>query len=180
MIGITIYQIYTINLMLSTNMQKLAIVIAAALAVTACSHSHDHAHSHQHEAAASMPTLPASLPVDTTALQHHHWQLTHIDNQLVESNAFLKAPTLEITEQMKVNGTAGCNQYMGQGSLDDDKLQVSQLAMTMKMCEEEAMQLERTFTENLAKENQVILTSSEMYLINDDHQLRFQLKDWLH
>lgn len=45
-------------------------------------------------------------------LQHHHWQLSHIDGKALTENEDTLIPRLEIGENLTTNGFAGCNQFL--------------------------------------------------------------------
>ena len=68
-----------------------------------------------------------SAPLSAQSLQHHHWVLEKIDGLplLAEKG---KAPDLEIGEQLRANGSAGCNRYFGQVELQGSQLRIKQMA----------------------------------------------------
>lgn len=56
-----------------------------------------------------------------------------------------KAPTVRFDASGTVSGTAGCNRYTGQYTLDGEELAVSPLASTRMMCAEDVMEQEMAY-----------------------------------
>ncbi|WP_117234803.1 META domain-containing protein [Vibrio maerlii] len=121
----------------------------------------------------------ASAEITATDLQHHNWQLTHVDGNAITVEENFQAPNLEVGEKMTANGNAGCNNYFGQGELEDGKFRIKQMGMTMKMCPDNAMQLEQAMSATLSDWADMTLTKDGMTLSNDVHTLTFKLRDWV-
>ncbi|EOD9420381.1 META domain-containing protein [Vibrio campbellii] len=143
----------------------------------------------------SLKTLVAaiSLPVLMTAcasngdnvkeitaqdLQHHNWQLVQIDGKNIAAEE-LQAPRLEIGENLTANGNAGCNNFFGQAELKDNQLRIEKMGMTMKMCMEDQMKIEKVMSETLSDWSDITLTNEGLVLKNADHELTFELRDWV-
>ncbi|EPV1124987.1 META domain-containing protein [Vibrio harveyi] len=143
----------------------------------------------------SLKTLVAaiSLPVLMTAcasngdnvkeitaqdLQHHNWQLVQIDGKNIAAEA-RQAPRLEIGENLTANGNAGCNNFFGQAELKDNQLRIEKMGMTMKMCMEDQMKIEKVMSETLSDWSDITLTNDGLVLKNADHELTFTLRDWV-
>ncbi|HHB1593403.1 TPA: META domain-containing protein [Vibrio campbellii] len=143
----------------------------------------------------SLKTLVAaiSLPVLMTAcasngdnvkeitaqdLQHHNWQLVQIDGKNIAAEE-RQAPRLEIGENLTANGNAGCNNFFGQAELKDNQLRIEKMGMTMKMCMEDQMKIEKVMSETLSDWSDIILTNEGLVLKNADHELTFELRDWV-
>ena len=143
----------------------------------------------------SLKTLVAaiSLPVLMTAcasngdnvkeitaqdLQHHNWQLVQIDGKNIAAEE-RQAPRLEIGENLTANGNAGCNNFFGQAELKDNQLRIEKMGMTMKMCMEDQMKIEKVMSETLSDWSDITLTNEGLVLINADHELTFELRDWV-
>ena len=144
----------------------------------------------------SLKTLVAaiSLPVLMTAcasngdnvkeitaqdLQHHNWQFVQIDGNNIELKERQKAPRLEIGENLTANGNAGCNNFFGQVELKDNQLRIEKMGMTMKMCMEDQMKIEKVMSESLSDWNDITLTNKGLVLKNTNHELTFELRDWV-
>ena len=143
----------------------------------------------------SLKTLVAaiSLPVLMTAcasngdnvkeitaqdLQHHNWQLVQIDGKNIAAEE-RHTPRLEIGENLTANGNAGCNNFFGQAELKDNQLRIEKMGMTMKMCMEDQMKIEKVMSETLSDWSDITLTNEGLVLINADHELTFELRDWV-
>ena len=143
----------------------------------------------------SLKTLVAaiSLPVLMTAcasngdnvkeitaqdLQHHNWQLVQIDGKNIAAEE-RQAPRLEIGENLTANGNAGCNNFFGQAELKDNQLRIEKMGMTMKMCMEDQMKIEKVMSETLSDWSDITLTNEGLVVKNADHELTFELRDWV-
>ena len=143
----------------------------------------------------SLKTLVAaiSLPVLMTAcasngdnvkeitaqdLQHHNWQLVQIDGKNIAAEE-RQAPRLEIGENLTANGNAGCNNFFGQAELKNNQLRIEKMGMTMKMCMENQMKIEKVMSETLSDWSDITLTNEGLVLKNADHELTFELRDWV-
>ena len=143
----------------------------------------------------SLKTLVAaiSLPVLMTAcasngdnvkeitaqdLQHHNWQLVQIDGKNIAAEE-RQAPRLEIGENLTANGNAGCNNFFGQAELKDNQLRIEKMGMTMKMCMEDQMKIEKVMSETLSDWSDITLTNEGLVLKNAAHELTFELRDWV-
>ncbi|WP_411572413.1 META domain-containing protein [Vibrio sp. TH_r3] len=111
-------------------------------------------------------------------LQHHNWQLVQIDGESIITPSNMQPPRLEIGEKMTANGNAGCNNFFGQGELDDNKFRIMQMGMTMKMCINDVMGTEKALSQSLSDWSEIELTNDTMTLTNDQHTLTFTLNDW--
>lgn len=111
-------------------------------------------------------------------LQHHNWQLVQIDGKNIAAEE-RQAPRLEIGENLTANGNAGCNNFFGQAELKDNQLRIEKMGMTMKMCMEDQMKIEKVMSETLSDWSDITLTNEGLVLINADHELTFELRDWV-
>ncbi|AXY00846.1 META domain-containing protein [Vibrio alfacsensis] len=144
----------------------------------------------------SLKTLVAaiSLPVLMTAcasngdnvkeitaqdLQHHNWELIQIDGKNITLEEGQTAPRLEVGENLTANGNAGCNNFFGQAELKDNQLRIAKMGMTMKMCMDDQMQIERVMADTLTNWSDMTLTNQGLVLKNADHELTFKLRDWV-
>ncbi|WP_050925107.1 META domain-containing protein [Vibrio harveyi] len=111
-------------------------------------------------------------------LQHHNWQLVQIDGKNIAAEE-RQAPRLEIGENLTANGNAGCNNFFGQAELKDNQLRIEKMGMTMKMCMEDQMKIEKVISETLSDWSDITLTNDGLVLKNADHELTFTLRDWV-
>lgn len=111
-------------------------------------------------------------------LQHHNWELVSVDGKEVIIEGREQTPRLEIGEKMMANGNAGCNNFFGQAELNDNKLRIDKMGMTMKMCVGEAMEVEKAFSQTLTEWSNVTLNKDTLTLQNEVHTLTFKLNDW--
>ncbi|WP_134646849.1 META domain-containing protein [Vibrio diabolicus] len=112
-------------------------------------------------------------------LQHHNWELVQIDGKNIELKERQQAPRLEIGENLTANGNAGCNNFFGQAELKNNQLRIEKMGMTMKMCLDDQMKIEQAMSETLTEWSDITLTKEGLMLKNDDHELTFQLRDWV-
>ncbi len=112
-------------------------------------------------------------------LQHHNWELVQIDGKNIELKDRQQAPRLEIGENLTANGNAGCNNFFGQAELKNNQLRIEKMGMTMKMCMDDQMKIEQAMSETLTEWSDITLTKEGLMLKNDDHELTFQLRDWV-
>ncbi|MCR9366448.1 META domain-containing protein [Vibrio antiquarius] len=112
-------------------------------------------------------------------LQHHNWELVQIDGKNIELKERQQAPRLEIGENLTANGNAGCNNFFGQAELKNNQLRIEKMGMTMKMCMDDQMKIEQAMSETLTEWSDITLTKEGLILKNDDHELTFQLRDWV-
>lgn len=59
--------------------------------------------------------------------------------------------TLLIEQNGHVSGSGGCNRFMGQATIEGDKISFGKLGATMMACDEARMNLERKYHDTLAK-----------------------------
>ncbi|HHF3120793.1 TPA: META domain-containing protein [Vibrio diabolicus] len=117
--------------------------------------------------------------ITTQDLQHHNWELVQIDGKNIELKERQQAPRLEIGENLTANGNAGCNNFFGQAELKNNQLRIEKMGMTMKMCMDDQMKIEQAMSETLTEWSDITLTKEGLMLKNDDHELTFQLRDWV-
>lgn len=101
------------------------------------------------------------------ALTDGEWALSSwMDDQGEEMVVTQNRATMTFADDSKVNGNAGCNQFMGKYEVNGDKIKISMGGMTMKMC------LDMTIENRMVKEipnvtsfeidgNQLILFNAE-------------------
>ena len=119
-----------------------------------------------------------SAPLSAQSLQHHHWVLEKIDGLplLAEKG---KAPDLEIGEQLRANGSAGCNRYFGQVEVQGTQLRIKQMASTMMFCPPPRQDWERAMTSTLSEWSEATLSEQQLRLKSQQHELQFKLQDWV-
>jgi heat shock protein HslJ len=115
--------------------------------------------------------LEARLGAKIVDLNNTQWQLV-IWEKVGEQN-MTPLPnsniTLNFTADGKVNGYAGCNNYMGGFTIEGEVIKMGPLASTMKACEEDLMNQEMQFTSALA--------NITRYKINAQNQLEIYYKN---
>ncbi|MDG4720692.1 MULTISPECIES: META domain-containing protein [Thalassospira] len=91
-------------------------------------------------------TGQSTMTADWSSVVGKEWQLTILTdgNKTLTPTAPIKA-SANFTEDGKVNGISGCNNYFGTYSQDAGKLTFSPLGATRKMCFGDAMDIENTF-----------------------------------
>ncbi|PFG55955.1 heat shock protein HslJ [Vibrio sp. ES.051] len=112
-------------------------------------------------------------------LKHHNWELVQIDGKNIDLKERQKTPRLEIGENLTANGHAGCNDFFGQAELKNNQLRIEKMGMTMMMCMDDQMEIEKAMSETLSKWSDITLTNDALVLKNADHELTFTLRDWV-
>ncbi|HEX5792041.1 MAG TPA: META and DUF4377 domain-containing protein, partial [Rheinheimera sp.] len=79
-------------------------------------------------------------------------------------------------EDNRLSGFTGCNNAMGNYSLDKGELVVSQLASTMMACAPAAMQREQQFSQFLQQRPKITLDGKILTLSKDDTVYQFSLQ----
>lgn len=130
-------------------------------------------------ACATNVATESQISVNATNLQHHNWELVKIDGASINTPENFDVPRIEIGENLTVNGNAACNNFFGQGELNQETFRIEQMGMTMKMCPEQVMETEMTVTQVLSDWSQVVLTDSTIVFEGKEHTLTYQLKDWV-
>lgn len=129
-------------------------------------------------ACASIEEKSASVTVKD--LQHHNWELTHIDGELISVPNKHQKPRLEIGEHFTANGMAGCNNFFGQAALNESgAFRIEKMGLTRKMCPEAEMQIEQVMTETLSSWSEITLTPENLILKSPAHELTLRLRDWV-
>ncbi len=94
------------------------------------------------------------------------WKLEYLKSDGVQYGVEDKIPTLVFSEDGKVNGFAGCNNYFGQYDLDGRSLYFDQIGSTRMHCEE-TMELEQAFLKLLNIELRGVFSESKLILSGD-------------
>lgn len=145
-------------------MKKIVTALSLSVLVAACS-----------------STPEKTRIVQDTDLQHHHWVLSKIDGNEVAKDAKGQVPDLEVGEDMFAHGMSGCNSYRGLAEINPKTgfFRVNQMAMTMKMCQGDAMDTERAMASTLSTWSKIDLGKDTLTLSNNQHTLTFTLRDWV-
>ena len=103
-------------------------------------------------------TYPASVEVDIlgktlsgcggepASLLHGEWAAEQINGKVIVSGSTV---TLNFEIDGRLNGSAGCNRYLGAFVLTGEGLGISKLGSSMMMCEQPLMDQERLFLDVL-------------------------------
>ena len=99
--------------------------------------------------ALSSTLLMSACAVDGAASGHSgHTALDLAGRSYVWTDAPKKAlvtPSIHFGNDQRVNGLAGCNNFMGGYRVEGDKLVFTQAATTMKMCDKDSMFVEQAW-----------------------------------
>jgi heat shock protein HslJ len=82
--------------------------------------------------------------------------------------------TLHINDDLSASGSAGCNNYSGQGEMDENKFRIRQMAMTRKLCEPQVMKGEQAVSQVLSGWSEIALSGNHLSLQNSVHKLIFR------
>ncbi|MDD9195698.1 META domain-containing protein [Aliivibrio sp. S3MY1] len=147
-------------------MKKLLVAVSLPVLMAACASNGDN--------------VMTDAQVSADMLQHHNWQLTQVNGKDIVASEEMEAPRLEIGEKMTANGNAGCNNFFGQGELNEEgQFRIEKMGMTMKMCMGDAMATEQAVSATLSTWSDITLTKENLILKGQDHELTFTLRDWV-
>ena len=112
-------------------------------------------------------------------LQHHRWVLMAVNGEPVDAEKLNQViPELEIGEQLKASGNAGCNRFFGQAALREDRFIIENAATTRMMCPPQQNEMERLFLQLLGQESTVAIDDERNLLLEtNETQLKFRLAD---
>lgn len=109
-------------------------------------------------------------------LQHHNWTLVQIDDDAM--TGLKNKPHLEIGENMRATGFAGCNNFFGQSVLNEDQFRIEKMGMSQKMCFGKTMEIENILSVFLTQNSTITLSEKYLELNNGAHTLTFRLDDY--
>lgn len=139
-------------------MNKKLIMMVLPVVLGACSYSND------------------TDTIHKANLRHHNWTLVQIDNDTLTD--LKNKPHLEIGENMRATGFAGCNNFFGQSVLSEDQFKIEKMGMSQKMCFGEAMEVENILSGVLTQNSTITLSKKYLELDNGTHTLTFRLDDY--
>lgn len=98
------------------------------------------------------------------------WVNTHINQQIIETNAGFVAPSLTIiVSEKSVKGTDGCNRYMGLiDSLSNQYIHFGPLASSRMMCPD--MKIADSYSQALYETRYYKVSKDILYLLDKDHK----------
>jgi putative lipoprotein len=105
------------------------------------------------------------------ALEGTSWQLVSIDGREPDVEV---TPTLVIAEDGRVSGTAVCNTYMGQATIEGSSISVGPLATTRIACSGAAGLLEQAFLGAMDEVEAFAIDSSGRLVLEDGVVLVFE------
>ncbi|WP_158678858.1 META domain-containing protein [Pseudoalteromonas sp. T1lg75] len=104
------------------------------------------------------------------ALKFQHWYLTSIDGQAVATdNTYVG-----FIDALQLNGHTGCNDFFASTAVEEQRLQVSGLGMTYRVCEGEAQSNEQALLSTL-KSSPLLQMENETLTLTGTHTLTFIL-----
>ncbi len=104
------------------------------------------------------------------ALKFQHWYLTSVDGQVVATNNTY----VGFIDALQLNGHTGCNNFFASTRVEEQRLQVSGLGMTYRVCEGEAQRNERALLSTL-KSSPLLQVENETLILTGAHTLTFTL-----
>jgi heat shock protein HslJ len=114
----------------------------------------------------SLTACTSSSPKIGNQLTGKVWILSEL-----AGNTTLKGTeiTAQFTNDSKISGSAGCNQYLGTYNASGNKITFSSpMATTMMMCEEAVMHQETTYLTTLGKVNSFTVNGDQLTLLGAD------------
>ncbi|MBW8192352.1 META domain-containing protein [Neiella marina] len=131
----------------------------------------------------STTQLQGKVPTEEE-LVHHHYNLEWVDgkplSELVEMELTPgKRPDIEFQEGFRLAGIAGCNRFMGQGSIKQAALYMAPGPSTRMACLGELSQVEQTVFQVLNDGAQIRIKGNQLILMHQDHKLIYELADYV-
>jgi len=139
--------------------RRLAAVAAVAVAVMLAACGGDEADTRSET---------AGMPSTREAVEAHEWVLLPDDSSLGTGDG--NPVTLSVRDDV-VSGSAPCNTYRGSITFDDDHVEITDLARTMRACSEPTMAAEDEFVAALEAVDTIEVSGDDddrMVLSNDD------------
>lgn len=148
-------------------MKKVLFIVAMPFVLNACS------------TAENMVSPTILTPAD---LQHHRWVLTEINDEPVkqpENKALVSS--FEVGSEMSASGLAGCNRYHGTAMIDPKtgQFKIEKMAMTMKLCIDDAMSREQAVASTLSVWSDITLDDDTLEITGDEYSLTYKLSEWV-
>jgi len=110
-------------------------------------------------------------PTDHAELQNTYWKLLELDGrQVVTPEGMREAHIVLATEGASARGHAGCNNFFGTFTAEEDKLSFSALGSTMMACPE-AMDTEQAFLQALGETTRYEISGQFLSLFAEDRLL---------
>jgi len=108
------------------------------------------------------------LNVDNAAnLTRFQWQLQKLQGKLVTKEDTSKPLYMRFDAvKSQVNGFAGCNNFFGQYTANNEQLNFSHFAMTKKFCKK-AMTIEASFSKAMTKVRGYHVTDKDLKLLDE-------------
>lgn len=114
-------------------------------------------------ASRAMADAPEILePANESLTLHREWIVEDVMGGGVIDNAQL---TLNIDEEGRASGHSGCNRFMGQATIDGEKISFGALAGTRMACAEALMDLEQKYLDALSKTASFRIDQTERKLV---------------
>lgn len=108
-------------------------------------------------------------------LMHRRFVLESVNG--TPFNSSFRTPDIEFGENFRVYGQV-CNRYRGQGKLAGDVLTVAQMASTLMMCPDQALnKLERDFSEMLRNGAEIKFVDNTLTLSGNGQTLVYKVSD---
>lgn len=118
-----------------------------------------------------------AVQVTPASIKNFNWELVKIDNKAVVVDEHQSTPRLDVGDQLEASGVAGCNNFFGIAALKDGKFRIKPMGMTMKMCQDSAMDMELLVVSVLSEWSDATQKNDIMVLKNDAHSLTYIVSD---
>lgn len=115
--------------------------------------------------------------VNKAELASHNWVLTKVDNKKVDLQDALGAPNLQLSADLDANGNAGCNRFFGKAELNEGKLRIEKMGMTMMACQGPEDNIERAMSKTLMNWSAANVSGDQLTLTGAEHSLTFTRSD---
>ncbi len=124
-------------------------------------------------------TLSIALIAQSPAITDTQWRLKKIGDQAVASGKGQKKPYLKLEakdhKDRRVVGFSGCNRLSGSYKLEGKELSFSPIAATKMACAE-GMEIEKLFTQALARVKSYKIAGQSLTLLDDSGKVLAQLE----
>ena len=115
-----------------------------------------------------------AAPITAQDLQAHRWVLSTVDKQAIQTDPTASQAFLQFDNSMMASGNASCNNFFGKAKLDDNRLRVDKLALTVKLCPDTIMKQEQIVHGSLSAWNKLTLEDGKLTLKTAAHTLVYQ------
>ena len=114
--------------------------------------------------------IPIQVETIKISQLQHHWKLALIDKIKL---ATVINSTLKIDQNNNLSGNLGCNNFRGKAYLNENQLNIKEMAKTLKKCSEIEKSVEEDVSSVLRRSATVMIENKTLTISNSQHSLTY-------